>query len=195
MSMARKKPLLHAVASVPESRACPPPAPGLFPESWGGHQHATRVALAMIYEHATRGNGALSANERILTRVCELRCALASGEWLGRLRANCPNELAAARFILNEIGAMKVAACISATVTALRRAHLVQQREALLAKLERDLHAAGPALDTLIARFAQTLLDAGGGYPEEVWKNSPPDRGDGVARGSRTTSAGRKIGG
>jgi len=194
--MARKKPLLHAVTSVPESRAaCPPPAPGLFPGSWGGHQHATRVALAMIYEHATRGNGALSANERILTRVCELRCALASGEWLGRLRANCPNELAAARFALNEIGAMKVAACISATVTALRRAHLVQQREALLAKLERDLHAAGPALDTVIARFAQTLLDAGGGAPEEVRKDPASGGGDGGARRDGTRLPGRRIGG
>jgi hypothetical protein len=193
--MARKKPLLHAVTSVPESRAaCPPPAPGLFPGSWGGHQHATRVALAMIYEHATRGNGALSANERILTRVCELRCALASGEWLGRLRANCPNELAAARFILNEIGSMKVAACISATVTALRRAHLVQQREALLAKLERDLQAAGPALDTVIARFAQTLLDAGGGAPEEVWKHPASGGADGGNRKEGTRLPGRRIG-
>jgi len=194
--MARKKPLLHAVTSVPESRAASPsPAPDLFKGSWGGHQQATRVALAMIYEHATRGNGALSPNQRTLAKVCELRCALASGEWLGRLKASCLTELAAARFALNEVGAMNVAAYISATVTALRRSNLVQQREVLLAKLERELYAAGPALDTLIARFAQTLLDAGGSTPEEVRKDSAPARGRGADRQSPTTSAERKIGG
>jgi hypothetical protein len=193
--MARKKPSLHAVTSTPETRAASPsPVPVLF-QTWGGHQHATRVALAMIYEHATRGSGALSANERILTRVCELRCALASGEWLGRLKANCPNELAAARFALNEIGAMNVAAYISATVTALRRANLLQQRDALLAKLERDLHAAGPALDTLIARFAQGLLDAGGTAPEDEELRAGPPAGGGERADRLVRRAGRKVGG
>jgi hypothetical protein len=194
--MARKKPLLNAVTSAPESPAASQlPGQGLFQSSWGGHLHATRVALAMIYEHATRGNGALSPNERILTRVCELRCALASGEWLGRLKANSLNELAAARFALNEIGAMSVAAYVSDTVAALRRACLVQQREALLSKLERDLTATGPALDTLIARFAQSLLDAGGSYPEELPKDPASGAGDGGETESRTTLPGRKIGG
>jgi hypothetical protein len=179
--MARKKPLLHAVTSAPESRAASEsPAQRLFQGSWAGHLHATRVALAMIYEHATRGNGALSPDERILTQVCELRCALASGEWLGRLKANSSNELATARFALNEVGAMSVAAYISDTVAALRRACLVQQRDALLAKLERDLYAAGPALDTLIARFAQSLLDAGGCAPEDLPTHSAPGSGDGA---------------
>lgn len=180
--MARKKPLLHAVTTTPESRAAASPSPARIPGTWGGHLHATRVALAMVYEHATRGNGALSPTERILTKVCELRCALASGEWLGRLKANCLNELASARFALNEVGAMSVAAYISATVAALRRASLVQQREALLRKLERDLYAAGPALDTLIARFAQTLLDAGGGSPQELRTDSAPGGEQGADR-------------
>lgn len=192
--MARKKPLLHAVTSAPESPAASqPPAQRLFQGSWAGHLHATRVALAMIYEHVTRGNGALSPNERILTRVCELRCALASGEWLGRLKANCLAELATARFALNEVGAMKVAAHISATVAALRRACLVQQRDALLAKLERDLNAAGPVLDTLIARFAQSLLDAGGSSPEELRTHAAPDEGRAAER--VVGRAGRKVGG
>ncbi len=172
--MARKKPQLRAVTTTPESRAAASPSPGQISGAWGGHLHATRVALAMVYEHATRGNGALSPNERILTRICELRCALASGEWLGRLKANCLNELATARFVLNEVGAMSVAACISDTAAALRRSSLVQQRDALLSKLERDLHAAGPALDAFIARFAQGLLDAGGGSPEDLRTDSAP---------------------
>lgn len=195
--MARKKPLLHAVTTAPESRAAAiqPATQELFSGAWGGHLHATRVALAMIYEHATRGNGALNPNERILTRVCELRCALASGEWLGRLKANCLSELATARFALNEVGAMNVAACISSTVAALRRASLVQQRNTLLAKLERDLNAAGPALDASIARFAQVLLDAGGASPEGARREAAPRAGDTPGRESRITSAGRRIGG
>lgn len=194
--MARKKPLLHAVTSAPESRAANElPAQRLFQGAWGGHLHATRVALAMIYEHATRGNGALSPSERILARVCELRCALASREWLGRLKANCLNELATARFALNEVGAMSVAAYISDTVAALRRSPLVQQREALLSKLERDLYAAGPALDTLIARFAQGLLDAGGGFPEDEVLRTDSAPADGQGADQLVRRAGRKIGG
>jgi hypothetical protein len=192
--MARKKPLLRAVTPPPESPAMgESPAQRLFQGSWGGHLHATRVALGVIYEHATRGNGALSPNERVLTRVCELRCALASGEWLGRLKANSLNELATARFALNEIGAMSVAAYISDAAAALRRACLVQQRDALLSKLERDLHAAGPALDTLIARFAQSLLDAGGSSPDEHKTDAAPDGGRTAERVIRR--AGRKVGG
>lgn len=174
--MSSKKPSLHAVTTAPpESRAASRSAPQpLSPASWGGHLHATRVALAMIYEHANRGGGHLTPNERILASVCEFRCALASGEWLGRLKANCLNELATARFVLNEVGAQSVAAHISHTVEALRRAHLVRRRQALLAKLERDLNAAGPTLDNLIAKFAQTLLDAGGGSPECLPEYSAP---------------------
>jgi hypothetical protein len=124
------------------------------------------VALAMIFGRATKRNGTLRPDERILATVCELRSALASGEWLGRLKTNCLKELATVRFALNEVGAMSVAAYISDTVAALRRASLVQQRQMLLSKLERDLNAAGPTLDRLIAKFAQRLLDASGGAPE-----------------------------
>ena len=187
--MARRKPQLHAVTTAPESRVptAQPATQGLSSATWGGHQHATRVALATIYEHATRGNGALSPDERILTRICELRCALASGEWLGRLKANCLSELATARFALNEVGAMNLAAYISNTVAALRRASLVQQRNTLLAKLERDLNAAGPALDASIAGFAQGLLDAGGGSPEGLRIDAAAGAGDGpVKRTDRT---------
>lgn len=154
----------------------PPPSPG----TWGGHLHATRVALAMIFEHAARGNAILSPNERILTTVCEMRSALASGEWLARLKMNCLRELASARFALNEVGAMSVAAYISDTMAALRRTHLVRRRQQLLARLERDLSAAGPALDQLIAKFAQSLLAAGGGSP--ACQRTPQRRAAGTGR-------------
>lgn len=165
--MSRKKPLLRTVTAAPAPRAASqaplqPPSLG----GWGGHLHATRVALAMAFEHAAMGNGTLSPNERTLTKVCEMRSALASGGWLARLNANCLRELGTARFALNEVGAMSVAAYISDTIAALRRTHLVRRRQMLLAKLERDLVEAGPALDRLIARFAQSLLDAGGRSPE-----------------------------
>jgi hypothetical protein len=165
--MSRKKPSLRTVTTTPAPRAASQsPAPAPSPGGWGGHLHATRVALAMAFEHAAKGNGTLSPNERILTRVCEMRSALACGEWLARFKANGLRELGAARFALNEVGAMSVAAHISDTMAALRRTHLVRRRQMLLTKLERDLTEAGPALDHLIARFAQSLLDAGGRSPE-----------------------------
>ena len=172
--MARRKPLLRPV---PASAESPLPHPSAEPlaGAWGGHLHATRVALAMVYEHATRGAGALSANERIFTRVCELRCALASGEWLGRLRTNRLNELASARFALNEVGAMGFAAYISETVAAVHRSNSVRRRDTLVSKLEQNLRAAGPELDMLIARFAQGLLDAGGGSAPDFPGRSAPE--------------------
>jgi len=165
--MPRKKPLLHAVTTTPQSPAAShspvyPPSLG----AWSGHLHATRVALAVIFERAKKRSGTLRPEERILATVCELRSVLASGEWLARLKTNCLKELATVRFALNEVGAMSVAAHISDTVAALRRATLVQHRQMLLSKLDRDLNAAGPALDRLIAKFAQSLLDAGGSSPE-----------------------------
>ena len=166
--MSGKKNLLHTVTTAPQSPAAgrsplqPPPR-----GPWAGHLHATRVALAMIFERATKRNSTLRPDERILATVCELRSALASGEWLGRLKTNCLNELATVRFALNEVGAMSVAAYISDAVAALRRASLVQHRHMLLLKLERELNAAGPTLDRLIAKFAQGLLDAGGVSPED----------------------------
>ncbi len=186
--MPRKKPFLHTVTTTSQSLAASDsPLPSEW--AWGGHLHATRVALAMIFERATRGNGALSANERILASVCELRCALASGEWLGRLKANCLNELASARFALNEVGAMSIAAHISDTVAALRRSSLVEQRDTLLSKLERDLHAAGPALDLLISKFAQSLLDAGGSSPEDLRTHSALGSAEGAPSLIQQTSA------
>jgi len=172
--MSRKNPSLHTVTTAPQSRAATPsPVQATTPAAWGGHLHATRVALAMISDHTRKTNRALSPNERILATVCEFRSALACGEWLGRLESNRLKELAAARFALNEVGAMSVAAFISDTVAALRRAR-VERRQALLSKLERDLNAAGPALDRLIARFAQSLLDAGGGSAECLETSQPP---------------------
>ena len=97
----------------------------------------------------------------MLATVCELRRAAASGEWLERLRTNCVSELTVARFALNEVGAMNVAAYFSETMAACRRSSSVQHRRSLLVKLERDLNAAGPALDALIAKFARGLLDSG----------------------------------
>ena len=167
MTITRTRRSLHSVTTTPQS-----PVAGDSPGqprslgAWGGHLHATRVALAMILQQASKRNGTLGPKERILASVCELRAALASGEWLRRLRTNCLKELAAARFALNEVGAMSVAAYISNTVAALRRPRPVQNRQVLLSKLERDLNAAGPTLDRLIARFAQSLLDASGGAPE-----------------------------
>ena len=163
--MPRKRTLLHTVTTMPQSPAASdPPAQPPAPGAWGGHLHATRVALAMIFQQTPERNGTLGPRERILATVCELRSALACGAWLGRLGTNCLKELAAARFALNEVGAMSVAAYISDTLAALR-ASPMQDRQSLLSKLEWELNAAGPTLDRLIAKFAQSLLDAGGGAP------------------------------
>ncbi len=97
----------------------------------------------------------------MLVSVCELRRAVACGGWLECLTPDCHDELAAARFALNEVGAMSVAAYFSETMTTLHFIRAPQRLEALLAKLKRDLNAAGPMLDGLIERYAQRLLDAG----------------------------------
>lgn len=97
----------------------------------------------------------------MLANVCELRRAVASGEWLVRLTPDCHDALAAARFALNEVGAMSIAAYFSETMAALQFTRSPQRLEALLLKLKRDLNAAEPMLDAFIAQYAQRLLDAG----------------------------------
>ncbi len=134
---------------------------GASAAAWGGRERATDLALEGILERVRRAKGAATPEERALANVCELRRAVASGEWLERLTPDCHDQLAATRFALNEVGAMSVAAHISETMAALHFKRSPQQREALLLRLERDLHAAGPTLDGLIARYAQHLLDAG----------------------------------
>jgi hypothetical protein len=160
--MSRKNLLSRSAATAPQARpetSSPTQPPAQCP--WGGHHRATREALAGIFERARRGDGTPSLEQRALVNVCELRSAIASGEWLERLGTNCISELAAARFALNEVGAMSVAAYFSETMTAWRPSSSVQHRQSLLVKLERELTASGPALDALLATFARDLLSGG----------------------------------
>lgn len=142
--------------------------------TWDGHHRTTRLALQGIFERARWGKGTASTEERVLANVCELRRAAANGEWLERLRTDCLADLAAARFALNEIGAMSVAAYFSEAMTALRRSCSRRQRRAALLKLERDLSAAGPRLDVLIAKYAAALLEAASRKVSEGTESRPP---------------------
>jgi len=137
-------------------------AAGPSKQAWAGHHPVTRLVLEGIFERARLGNDAASTAERVLANVCELRCAIAGSEWLEHLTAdgNCLRELAAARFALNEVGALNVAAYFSEAMVAMRYSYSRAQRQRALRKVERHLSSAGPALDGLIARFAQGLLDA-----------------------------------
>ena len=137
-------------------------APGPSEQPWAGHHPVTRLVLEGIFERAKVGNGTASTPERVLANVCELRRAIAGAEWLEHLTAdgNCLRELAAARFALNEVGATNLAAYFSEAMVAVRYSYSRAQRQRALRKVERHLSSAGPALDGLIAAFAQGLLDA-----------------------------------
>jgi hypothetical protein len=159
--MSRKNLLSPSVQTPTQS--CPAASSVTQPPAqrpWEGHHRATRKALAGILERTRRGDGVASLNERVLANVCELRRALASGEWREDLGTNCVPKLVATRFALNEIGAMNVAAYVSETIAAWRRSSSVQYRQSLLVKLEQELNAAGPTLDALLDKFARDLLDA-----------------------------------
>ena len=118
--------------------------------------------LEGIFERARLSNGTVSTAERVLANVCELRCAIVGDEWLEHLTAdgNCLRELAAARFALNEVGAIEFAAYFSEAMVAVRYSYSRTQREKTLHKVAQHLSSAGPVLDVLIATFAQGLLDA-----------------------------------
>jgi len=137
-------------------------ATGPSEQPWAGHHPVTRLVLEGIFERAKLGNGTASTPERVLANVCELRCAIAGAEWLDHLTAdgNCLRELAAARFALNEVGATDLAAYFSEAMVAVRYSYSRAQRQRALREVERHLSSAGPALDGLIATFAQGLLDA-----------------------------------
>jgi hypothetical protein len=121
----------------------------------------TGLTLEETLKRAPAENRMASSPERVLAEVCALRRAAASGECLQHLTTNCLSKLRHARFALNEIGAMEVAAHVSEAMSGLRR--FPQRKEALLLKLERDLNAAGTMLDALIAQYTQSLRDAGSG--------------------------------
>jgi hypothetical protein len=124
------------------------------------------AAVGAVAEPAAAGAAALS--ERVVADVRELRRAAANGKWLEHLTvtrfskahlAGCFSKLDAARFALNEMGAMSVAAYVSETKRALLRTSSAAHRATLLRKLGRDLNAAGPVLDQLIARYARCLTE------------------------------------
>lgn len=122
--------------------------------AWAGHHRITSQALERILRRARAGNGTASVGERVLANVCELRRAAATGEGLEHRTTSCFSHLVAVCFALSEIGAESLAA---GTTAALLRARSAQGLEMLLLKLEHDLNAAGPTLDSLIAQYAQRL--------------------------------------
>jgi hypothetical protein len=114
-------------------------------------------------------NGGLSANARVLADVRELRHAAANGKLLEHLAithfskphlAACFGKLDAARFALNELGAMSVAAHLTAAKVALLRTSSAQHRATRLHKLARELNAAGLMLDQLIASYERSRYRA-----------------------------------
>jgi hypothetical protein len=97
-----------------------------------------------------------SLHERVLAGVCEFRAMTANGTLVTFLRTNTLHKLSEARFALNEIGAMNVAALLSQTISALQRASATRRKAALLLKLQRDLVAIGEHLDRIIAQYAMS---------------------------------------
>lgn len=142
-----------------ESASSPRVAPA-SPAPWSGHHRTTLAVLEDILERARTGDAITSTQERALADACELRGAAARGELPRHLLPNCVSKLATARFALNEIGAMSIAAYLSEAITPLRRARSRHRQELLLLRLQRNLNAVGPLLDGLIAKHAQSLLNA-----------------------------------
>jgi hypothetical protein len=93
-----------------------------------------------------------------LLSISEFRAATARGAFVDYVKVGALIKLASARFALNEIGAMDVAAKVSVAIAGLQCPSSRQRKFALLLKLERDLLIAGPALDELIARYARAAL-------------------------------------
>jgi len=131
---------------------------------WAGQHHLAVPGFDEVAAGAVKG--ALSANDQVLAAVRELRHAAANGKWLEHLAitrfskphlAACFRKLDAARFALNELGAMSVAAQVTEAKVALLRTSSAQQRVTRLHKLARDLNAAGLMLDQLIARYERSL--------------------------------------
>jgi len=138
------------MAKVPRGR---PTAP------WAGHHPVTRAALESILLRAVAGQGQASLKERVLASICEFRALTANGG-LGRFLATAAiRKLGEARFALNEIGAMDVAAQVSTAITGLQRTNSARREAELLRKLEQDLLAAGGKLDTMIAAYAARMPD------------------------------------
>ncbi len=152
----------------------PTPAPGEAPQAqasrqaarpavaataWTGHHPLTRSALERIERDVRRGGSIGSVRERVLVTACELRRATAQGEWVTAVLGNADGMLASARFALNEIGAMRVAAQVSQARSALRHMRSRQRREAAVRALEARINASGAFLDALIARYASGLIE------------------------------------
>jgi len=134
-------------------------AGGRVQPRWDGHLPGTRAALEAVFRRAVSGAGQASLQERVLAHACEFRAVTANGGLVQYLQTAAERKLAEARFALNEIGAMEVAAQVSTTIVGLQRTTSAKRESALLLKLEQDLLAAGQALDRLIARYASNMTD------------------------------------
>ena len=125
--------------------------------AWRGHHPATRAAMEAILMRAIGGRHSPSMPERVLCSICEFRATIANNGLVKYLETGTLRELGDARFALNEIGAMDVAALLSDTLSSLRRTSSLSRETTLLANLERALLAAGQRLDELIAQYASRV--------------------------------------
>jgi hypothetical protein len=121
---------------------------------WAGHLPVTRAALEPILAKAANGKVVTLLHELVLVSVCEFRAKTANGELGPFLRGNTVRKLYEARFALNEIGAMDIAALISVAIAGFQRAYSRRREATLLLRLERDLLAAGRQIDKAIAHYA-----------------------------------------
>jgi len=123
---------------------------------WPGHHPSTRSRLQEILSRAAYSDAPISLRDRVLVNVCEFRAKLANGDLLAYLETDTQAKLGAARFTLNEIGAMSLAARISDALAEARRSHGKARTWQAFVKLEADLAAAGRALDEAIAAYSIT---------------------------------------
>ena len=98
-----------------------------------------------------------SLHERVLFNVCEFRAATANDGLAKYLETGTLRKLGDARYVLNEIGALDVAALVSDTLSSLRRTSSVNREITRSVNLERALLVAGQRLDELIAQYASRV--------------------------------------
>ena len=131
---------------------------------WVGHQSTTRRALNSIFERALNG-GDFSVAERGLIMACEFWTAANGGILARHLGADATAHLYLVSAVFAAIGARDLAHAIDMACTDLAGLTDKSARRRYIMALESYVLTSDEPVDSLLARFAQRLAEAGGNTP------------------------------
>jgi hypothetical protein len=124
---------------------------------WPGHLPATRARLIAILERVVQGQSECTLAERVLVAACEFWSLAMAGELHLQTDLRAMGKLRFAAMVYDAIGAEEVA-------SALRTAHVEMscvpagaQRRQRMQVLEENLQRHAPAVDALLAKYAERL--------------------------------------